>query len=77
MKKLYQTLKIFLGCMVGVFLSSCIYRYWDFKTHPDLYAMQPAPWYLPLKVQGIVTAGIAVIVLAAMRLVRKKINKKG
>ena len=30
MKKLYQTLKIFLGCMVGVFLGSCIYRYWEF-----------------------------------------------
>ena len=77
MKKLYGTLKIFLGCMVGVFLGSCIYRYWDFKVHPDLYAMQSAPWYLPLKIQGPFTVGIAVIVLAAMWLVRKKINKKG
>ena len=77
MKKLYQTLKIFLGCMAGVFLGSCIYRYWEFKAHPDLYAMQSAPWYLPLKIQGILTVVLAVIVLAAMWLVRKNINKKG
>ena len=48
MKQLYQTLKIFLGCSVGVFLGSCIFRYYDFKTHPGLYAMQPTPWYLTL-----------------------------
>ena len=39
--------------------------------------MRSVPWYQPLKVQGLVTAGIAVIVLAAMWLVRKNINKKG
>ena len=39
--------------------------------------MQPVPWYKGLKVQAIITAGIAVIVLAAMWLVREKINKKG
>ena len=77
MKKLYDTLKLFLGCGVGVFLGRCIYQHFDFKARPDLYAMQSATWYLPLKIQGIVTAGIAVIVLVAMWLVRKNINKKG
>mgnify|MGYP007047915279 CR=1 FL=1 len=77
MKRLYTILKLFLGCDVGVFLGRCIYWYFNFKARPDLYAMQSASWYLPLKVQGIVTAGIAVIVLAAMWLVRKNINTKG
>ena len=77
MKKLYETLRLFLGCDVGVFVGRCIVQHWDFKAHPDLYAMRSVPWYQPLKVQGRVTAGIAVIVLAAMWLVRKKINKKG
>ena len=77
MKKLYGTLKIFLGCMVGVFLGSCIYRYWDFKVHPDLYAMQSAPWYVDLEIQGIVTAVLAAVLLAVMWLVRKNIDKKG
>ena len=76
MKRLYGILRLFLGCDVGVFVGRCIYLYFDFKARPDLYAMQQAPWYLSLKVQGLVTAGIAGIVLAAMWLVRKKINKK-
>ena len=76
MKRLYAILKIFLGCSIGVFLGSCIYRYLDFKARPDLYAMRSVPWYQPLKVQGLFTVGIAVIVLAAMWLVRKNMDKK-
>ena len=77
MKRLYATLKLFLGCSIGIFLGRCIYLYFDFKARPDLYAMQPVPWYQGLKVQGLVTAGISVIVLAAMWLGRKNIDKKG
>ena len=40
MKRLYATLKLFLGCSIGVFLGRCIYLYFDFKARPDLYAMQ-------------------------------------
>ena len=76
MKRLYAALKIFLGCSIGVFLGSCIYRCLDFKARPDLYAMRSVPWYQPLKIQGLFTVGIALIVLAAMWLVRKNINKK-
>ena len=42
-----------------------------------MYAMQSAPWYVDLEIQGIVTAVLAAVLLAAMWLVRKKINKKG
>ncbi|MBD9198677.1 MAG: hypothetical protein EGQ09_16825 [Clostridiales bacterium] len=77
MKKLYETLRLFLGCDVGVFVGRCIVQYWDFKARPDLYAMQPVPWYQGLKVQAIITAVLAVVLLAAMWLVRKNINKKG
>ena len=76
MKRLYGTLRLFLGCNIGVFLGRCICQYWDFKARPDLYAMQQVSWYQGLKAQAIVTAALAVVLLAAMRLVRKKINKK-
>ena len=76
MKNLYHILKIFLGCSVGVFLGSCIFRYCDFKAHPKFYAMQPTPWYLTLEIQGILTAVMAAVVLAAMWIIRKKMNKK-
>ena len=39
--------------------------------------MQPAPWYLPLKIQGVLTVVLAVIVLAAMWGIRKYLDKKG
>ena len=77
MKKLYETLRLFLGCDVGVFVGRCIVQYWDFKARPDLYAMQPVPWYQGMKVQAIITAVLAVVLLAAMWLVRKNIDKKG
>lgn len=77
MKRLYATLKLFLGCSIGVFLGRCIYLYFDFKACPDLYAMQSAPWYADLKFQGIITAVLAAVLLAVMWLVRKNIDKKG
>ena len=77
MKKLYETLRLFLGCDVGVFVGRCIVQYWDFKAHPDLYAMRSVPWYVDLKFQGIVTAVLAAVLLAVMWLIRKNIDKKG
>ena len=77
MKQLYQTLKIFLGCSIGVFLGSCIYQYYHFRTHPALYAMQSAPWYVCLEVQGLYTVVLAVILLSAMRCIRQKLDQKG
>lgn len=77
MKQLYQTLKIFLGCSIGVFLGSCIYQYYHFRTHPALYAMHSAPWYVRLEVQGLYTVVLAVILLSAMRCIRQKLDQKG
>ena len=76
MKRWYRTLKILLGCSIGVLLGSGIYRYFDFKAHPELYAMQPAPWYQPLILQGLFTAGAAAVLLLMMRLLKNK-DKKG
>ena len=45
MKKLNHILNIIIGAFVGVFIGHGIYVYWDFKTHPDLYAVRSAPWY--------------------------------
>ena len=67
MKRLYATLKLFLGCSIGIFLGRCIYLYFDFKARPDLY----------LEIQGIITAVLAAVLLAVMWLVRKNIDKKG
>lgn len=45
MKRLNQILYILIGCFIGAFLGSGVSRFLDFKSHPDLYAIQSAPWY--------------------------------
>ena len=54
LKKLNQITNITIGSFVGVFIGCGIYVFWDYKKHPDLYAMQSAPWYTSIFVYGIV-----------------------
>lgn len=74
MKQLYRILNIVLWCFTGAFIGSTIYRYYDYNTHPDLYAIQSAPWYLSIQIQGIFTIIIVVIILIIMWFLKKKIN---
>lgn len=68
-RKDYQKIQTILNCVIGsftgVFMAEGIYTYWDYRSHPDLYAVSSAPWYTALQVFGI---GTAVIVGAAVAL---------
>ena len=77
MKQLYQTLKIFLGCSVGVFLGSCIYQYDHFRTHPALYAMQSAPWYTASGSAGIVHRGAGCHTAGCYAVYQKEYGSEG
>ena len=48
MKKVNNVLNIIIGSFVGVFIGHGLYVLWNFKTRPELYAMQSAPWYTSL-----------------------------
>lgn len=61
LKRLYQILNTIIGAFIGAFIGHSIYKFWDFKSHPDLYAMQSAPWYTSILLWAIVTAVIIVI----------------
>lgn len=65
LKKINRILNIIIGTSIGVFIGHGIYIYWDYKAHPDLYAMQSAPWYTSILFYGLFTiiALIAVIVI--------------
>ena len=45
LKKLNSFFNIVIGSFIGVFIGFGIYKFWHFKTYPNLYAMQSAPWY--------------------------------
>lgn len=75
MKK-YQTLNTILNCIIGsflgVFLARSVYTYWDYTTHPDLYAVSSAPWYTTIQIFGIIVAIIVGVAVVLKIRIRKK-----
>ena len=74
LKKLNYFLNIIIGSFIGVFIGNGIYVFWDYKTHPDLYAMQSAPWYTSIFVNGIVTLILLAVVVITKLIIRKKVK---
>ena len=66
--------RLFAGCVFGVFLGNGIYRFYDFKTHPDLYVMQSAPWYTSLIPSGVIAIGLIILSLGISAILKKKKN---
>lgn len=74
MKNLYNILRIVMWSFIGVFIGYSGYTYYDYKKHPDLYAMQSAPWYLGIELYGVFTIIVVAIILIIMWSIRKKIK---
>lgn len=74
MRRLYQILRTTLWAFAGVFLGHSIYLCYDYVAHPALYAMQSAPWYTGILVYGAFTAVLAVALLIAMKITKKRIS---
>lgn len=72
MKKLYFLLRIMLWSFIGVFIGSSLFKWYDYKTHPGLYAMQSAPWYLSIEISAIFTVIVVIVILIIMWMIRKK-----
>lgn len=76
LKQLNRILNIIIGAFVGVFIGHGIYVFWDFKTHPDLYAVQSAPWYTSILLYGIVTAIILLVAVIIKWIIRRKLKRQ-
>lgn len=74
LKRVNQTLNILIGSFLGVFIGHGLCVFWDYKTHPDLYAIQSSPWYTSILVHGIVTAVICGIAIIIKMVIRSKIK---
>ena len=61
MQRLNNFLNTIIGSFVGVFIGHVLWKIWDFKTSPDLYAMQSAPWYTSILVYGGFTLVVLVV----------------
>ena len=61
LRKLNCFLNIVIGSFIGTFIGAGIYKFWHFKTYPNLYAMQSAPWYTALQLYGAMVAFVVVV----------------
>lgn len=76
LRKINGLLNIVIGSFVGVFIGFSIYKLWDYKAHPDLYAMQSAPWYTGILVHGIFTVVVLVMAVLVKLIIRDKLRKR-
>ena len=72
MKRLEQALRIFLGCWIGAFLGSAVWRWADFHAHPERYVMNSAPWYIGIQINAVVTLVVAVAILLILWYLKRK-----
>lgn len=75
LKRVNELINIVIGVSIGVFIGYGLYSFWDFKSHPELYAMQSAPWYTRLILWGAVTIGIVAIAAIIKLIIRKRIHE--
>jgi hypothetical protein len=60
-----------MGFFIG-FIGRGIYVVWDYKTHPELYAMQSAPWYTSILVFGAFTIVVLLVCAVIKTIIKSK-----
>ena len=74
LRKLNCFLNIVIGSFIGVFIGYGIYKFWHFKTYPNLYAMQSAPWYTELLLDGALVAVLVVVCIILKLIIWRKLK---
>ncbi len=67
--------RVFLGCVVGVFLGRSIYTYYDYTAHSGLYETWSAPWYTGILRDGVIAAVLIAGMLAVRWGIRRRMRK--
>lgn len=76
LKKLNTFLNILMGSFVGVWCGSSLYKLWDYKSRPELYAVQSAPWYLGIQLFGGLVLILLGLCLLGKLLIRRKLRHR-
>ena len=74
LRKLNYFFNIVIGSCIGVFIGFGIYKFWHFKTYPNLYAMQSAAWYTELLLDGALVAVVAVVCIILKLVIWRKLK---
>ena len=73
-KKINQILNIIMGSFIGMFIGSGLYKYWHFRKYPYLYAMQSAPWYTSILINGLLTLVLLAVCMIVKVILIEKIG---
>lgn len=76
LKELNHFLNIVIGSFIGIFIGYGTYIFWDYNAHPDLYAMQSAPWYTGIFVYGLFTIAILIVTIIIKLIIRRKLKRQ-
>ena len=74
LRKLNCFLNIVIGSFIGIFIGAGIYKFWHFKTYPNLYAMQSAPWYTELLLDGVLVTVFVIVCITLKLIILRKLN---
>ena len=74
LRKLNCFFNIVIGSVIGVFIGFGIYKFWHFKTYPNLYAMQSAPWYTELLLDGVLVTVFVIVCITLKLIILRKLN---
>ena len=74
MKKINDLVNVFMGAFIGVFIGRVFFVVWNFKTSPELYAMQSAPWYTSILVSAVFTL-VVLLVCVMIKAIIKRMAK--
>ena len=75
MKKLNHMLNIIIGSVLGAFVGRGLYVVQNFKTHPETYTIQSAPWYTSILVDGAFIL-VVLLICIVIKIIIKNSNKK-
>ena len=76
MKKLNTIMGVIAGSTAGAYIGHVIWRVWDYRTHPDLYIVQSAPWYLSIWINAVFTAAALAVELVIYLLLRRRWKRR-
>ena len=75
MLKIKRILNAIMSVCLGYYVGHCIFVFWKHYRYPEIYAMQSAPWYTSLWVNGLMVLAIMLICTIA-KIILKYIDKK-
>lgn len=76
MKKLNTFLNILMGSFFGVFVGNTISNYRYFRTHPEIYQANSAPWYCFGALQSLMLFLAVVVICLIIKLLIRRRNKE-